>query len=483
MGLRRGPERPRLRRGPVTDDLCWISGSIRDVGKNLQVSPGGLSNFIDRPPGLLYNKVVPERIGTGGAGMDTMGLMVDRHSAAADGVGLPRIGGLLWWDFDDSPTPHSDLTAAALTCGFPAIFLPTPVSREVAFRRALQRAVVRVGDDVGGKWRADVTKKDGISQIGSVHRFEPRGDDDDRPWKVQFQVGLDRETGALYFAPSGGTFADVAIQGRVQAAFNHELAHATAEEIRESATGALVDVGGLRVRPGLWFVPTGSGAGRAEVVASWLRAAGHTRAGLVDLFDLPSHRREATDYATAGLQVEVARLLGDVQDVLKKDQAEAQTGALRTKWEALDEVEQRLAANASLLAAAADSIRAPIAEARRLLQHEAMKRDVALQRVVGKTAVAHLRQALADVQEAARLRDTMRLKDASASLVKGGAAALAGHFGPIYQRLRDLADVASEGGDSRFAALLVASTDVAARADRTYSGCGFDGLVVGGGVQ
>lgn len=403
------------------------------------------------------------------------------HADAAGAASLPRIGALLWWALAESATSHEQLATAAVATGFPALWLPLPVSRDIAFSRALTRGTVHLPKEIGGKWRADAQQKTEDAAVALVQVWDPETNPS-RPWRACFEACLARgdssvvvldEEAVKFFGVT--TDEDAAVAARIRAAYLHERQHATAAEIRVAATSALEEVGGLRVRPGLWFVPDETGAERTAAVAAWVRSAGGSDAGSVDLFDVPSHKAEGSRYAEQGLQAAVVDLVADVEAAVGKDGG---VGALRSQWEAIEQLERRLKANATLLAAASETLRGPLDEARRLLSHEAAARDVDLERTTHKKAVVYLQEALLTLRAAAESRDAAGLLDASEAIRRAQPAALAGHFGPVWRRMRDLVEVAAkERSEGLFAGVGSAVLAVANRATVEY---GLDFSDIGG---
>ena len=407
--------------------------------------------------------------------------------AAPDGdrlqTPLQRVGALLWWRFLDAATALPTLAGSARGAGFPAIFLPVPfpVSRSVAFQRALRRATAKVPGTIGGQWTAEATLVRGreaekaLTELGlGAERLGIRslkGATDDRlllaqvmeldranlkrPWATRIVCLLFLETGELSlevipFIATPATAAEVrraAADARrmarltkaIRAKYDEERTLATYPEIGDGVMDALEDVGGVKLRPGLFSVPGQAGIERADAAVQYLRTIGGTRAGIMDLYD----ERKPSGAPEGLVQLALLEAVDALADEIERaDLAAKQTGAIRTQWDRIGALEERIRANRQILGPAAGELIRRLERPRKRLRQAASERGIELTRRGRPSDVKHLEQALATLRRVAKTGDVTGLEEARPLLVRAQAAALAGGFAPLLRRLRKLADAA-----------------------------------------
>ncbi len=387
-------------------------------------------------------------------------------------TGKPLLGALLWWDMEAVDTPHADLGRVAEEVGFPAIFLPIPVSREVAFSRAIIQGCVHLPKDAG-KWRADLVETTGdATSAALIQEWAPADAADPTPWKGRALLTLPKAEDAPTFGLLAATKEDdpvFTLVERVRDQYDRQRNYATADEVRAAAHAAMAQVKAIRVRPGLWFATTSRGIERSRAVAAWLRCCGRTRAGAIDLVDTAQNNTEAADYVTSGLTDEVAAAVGEAQkavDSLKRG------ASLRDRLQALTALEDKIATHAAFLGEAATTLRVQITTAGRLLDRAAATQGVEIESSIRAATGMALSRALEAIRAAAANKDVAQLKAATDELRKRQGAANAGSFGELWARLRKLAE-ATTADSSGFGNLRRAATEVRSAANLGFEGDGF----------
>lgn len=382
---------------------------------------------------------------------------------------LQRVGALLWWRFIDAATPLPKLADAARGAGFPALFLPVPfpVSYSVAFQRALRRATASVPDTIGGQWTADrvsiharsldpVLKRHGIDAetrkallaklptpdlifTHQVNRWEPGGDPA-RPWLAKILCTLERKTGKLVtvvVSPSPKKDRTDRMVARIRTMYGQEGTLATYPEIGDGIMDALEDVGGVKLRPGLYSVPGQAGIERADAAVEYLRGIGGTRAGIMDLYD----ERKPAGAPEGLVQMALLEAIDALGEEIETAGLDAkQTGAIRTQWDRIGALEERIRANRQILGSAAGELLRRLEPPRKRLRGIALEKKIELTRRGRPADVKHLKTALEALRRVAKTGDRAGLQEARPLLVRAQAAALAGGFAPLLRRLRKLAD-------------------------------------------
>lgn len=392
-----------------------------------------------------------------------------------EATGKPLLGALLWWDMDAVDTPHAELGQVAEEVGFPAIFLPIPVSREVAFSRAIIQGCVHLPKDAG-KWRADLVEATGdATSAALIQAWAPVDAVDPTPWKGRALMALPKGKDALTFgllAAAEGDDPVFALVERVRDQYDRQRKYATADEVRAAAHAAMAQVKAIRVRPGLWFATTSRGIERARAVAAWLRCCGRTRAGAIDLVDTAQNNTEAADYVTAGLTDEVAAAVGEASkavDSLKRG------ASLRDRLQTLSALEDKIATHAAFLGEAAATLRAQVKTAEGLLDRAATVQGVNIESEVRAATGMALSHALEAIRRAATNKDVEKLRAATHELRKRQGAANAGSFGELWSRLRKLAE-AAVADSAGFGNLRRATTEVWQATNLGFEGDGFSAV-------
>lgn len=412
---------------------------------------------------------------------------------------LQRVGALLWWRFIEAATAPSVLAGSARRAGFPALFLPVPfpVSDSVAFQRALRRATASVPEKIGGQWSADGVPLAGrepaevlrelgvepkglgvrpgerargggvaVAQVLELDRKSP-----ERPWGSRIVCVLDLGTGKLRLrnvSAAAGTRRLGLMRKRIRDMYQEELTLATYPEIGDGVMEALEDVGGVKLRPGLYSVPGQAGIDRADAAVEYLRTIGSTRAGIMDLYDGP----QAAPAPESLVQLALHEAIEALADELDPATLEAmKTRALRTQWERIEGLEERVETNRPILGPAAGELVQRLEPLRRRVGDVALDKKIVLERPARPAAVRRLRKALDALRRAARARDRAALDRARRGLAGAQPAALAGGFAPLLRRLRKLADAADRVQDQALYPSLAEAVDfVEERARAVYSG-------------
>lgn len=380
-------------------------------------------------------------------------------NSAANSRHRGRAGGLLWWTFRDTASPPEKLAKCALDVGFPPIFLPVPfpIDPRIAFRRALQQTTVKVPASIGGFWRADRMKRlpvvggpvrkwakslgkiDGL-EFGVLESWAPRPTG--RPWLVRIWIALDPSKRVLYmFAAPGAPRNGVrAMMARAKSMFEKELRSATAPEIGDGVVRALEHGGGVKLRAGLWSVPGEHGIKLAKSVRDYLSNVGNSDAGMLILLkSTRSVESGAGSLVEMGLLEEVESLAAEIHDTNLKIIG---TGALRTLWDRVEIVREKLRANEELIGSAVNKLEAKLEHAQRSLGKAARDKKVALNRTAGPAAIDHLRNGISELRSSARKGDLGGLKQAEDRLVRGQPAARSAGIALLLGRLRKLTQTA-----------------------------------------
>lgn len=410
---------------------------------------------------------------------------------------LHRVGALLWWRFFGAATPLLALAKSAREVGFPALFLPVPfpVTHSVAFSRALRRATTGVPNRIGGRWNDDrvfvggnlekVLKDYGVESttrktwcrkrssddglvLAQVEKFEP-GATPRRPWLTKMVCALEPQSGQLHLAVTSTTpkiDGSNLMAARLRKMYDLELTRSTYPEIGDGVMAALADVGGVKLRPGLWSVPGEAGIGRADSALRYLRGVGSSKVGMMDLYDALDTYGDLEGLVQIALLEEIESL----DEILDEAGLKAKgTGALRTAWDRIAETGARIEANRVVLGPAAEALLERLSPLRSRVSEVARRKQVELARRAGNADVRQLQAALETLRQVAREGDRGKLADLRPLLSKARAAALAGGFALLLDRLRKLADAAEHvhQGDL-YRALLEAVDFVEKRARDAY---------------
>lgn len=220
---------------------------------------------------------------------------------------------------------------------------------------------------------------------------------------------------------------------RIYSRLDEELYAATAPEIGDGVMAALEDVGGVKLRPGLFTVPGQAGIARAEATEKYLRQVGRTEAGRFDLYAPAAERAGTAGLVLSELKAEVRALHAEAS---RLDPQTIGTRALRTRWLALDGLESRLRSNEPFLGKAVAGLLDLLEEARRELRRKAESRELALE--PGATAVAGLRTALETLHDVARDQDWAELHRGEDLLKPHQETARRLGVGDLLRRLRKL---------------------------------------------
>jgi len=355
--------------------------------------------------------------------------------------------------------------------GFPALFLPVPfpISHSVVFSRALRRATTNVPNRIGGRWNDDrvpvdgglekVLKDYGVNSttrkvwcrrgspedglvLAQVERFEP-GATPRRPWLTKMVCALELQSGQLHVAVTSTKPKDDGsnrMAARLGEMYDEERTLSTYPEIGDGVMAALADVGGVKLRPGLWSVPGEAGIGRADATLAYLRGIGSSKSGMMDLYDELDTHGDLEGLVQIALLEEIESL---DQDLDVGSLAAKKTGALRTAWNRIAETAARIEANRMVLGPTAGELLKRLSPLRERVSEAARRENVELERRAGKAAVRHLQRALESLRQAAQDGDRKKISDLRPFLSKARTAALAGGFAPLLDRLRRLADAAA----------------------------------------
>lgn len=400
--------------------------------------------------------------------------MSDRETLAQlESTGAPVLGALLWWDMENADTRHAELAEVAAETGFPALYLPVPVSREVAFSRAIVQGCVHLKS--AGKWRADLVEVEGdATSMALLQTWAPANPEDPTPWKGRALLALPAAGDDLRLHLIASCTSDdpvFAVTDRIRDQYSRQRGYATADEVRAAVQSAMAQVRAIRVRPGLWFGTSRDAIARARAAAAWLRCCGRTRAGAIDLVHTDQNKVEATDYVTSGLTDEVAAAVAEAEkavDSLKRG------ASLRDRLQTLTALEDKITAHASFLGEAANALRQQVETAQALLDRSATAQGVDLEPGIRHATTHALSRALEAIRSAATDKDTVRLKAATTELRKRQGAANVGAFGELWSRLRKLAEAAAlSGGSIEFTNLRRAASEVRVAANLGTEGDGF----------
>jgi hypothetical protein len=340
--------------------------------------------------------------------------------------------------------------------GFPPIFLPVPfpIEPKDAFWRALQRTTVKVPENIKGDWRADreprlpnmfgpvrkwankLGRIDGL-EFGVLETWTPRPTGR-RPWLVRVWVALDPEKRKLHLLPAPGAPRKGAkeMMFRLKSMFEKELRSATAPEIADGVVKALEHAGGVKLRAGLWSVPGQDGIKLAKSVRDYLSNVGNSDAGMLILLkSTRSVKSDAGSLVEMGLLEEVEELVGEIHDTNLKTIG---IGALRTLWDRVEIMFEKLRANEDLIGRAVNRLRAKLEPARKSLRYAAGARNVTLSRRAGPAAIRYLQDGLSALRNSASKGDVKGLEQADYLLVRGQAAARSAGIALLLRRLRKL---------------------------------------------
>lgn len=386
------------------------------------------------------------------------------RSSAANSPSRGRVGALIWWTFRDTASLPEELARCALKEGFPPIFLPVPfpIAPRLAFWRALQRTTAKVPAKIGGSWRADrmtrlprvgkpvrdwaknLARIQGL-EFGILESWEPSDAPTGRLWIVRIWIALDPTKRVLHMFPvfpdPGGPAIGVGeMMDRVRKMFENELQCATAPEIGDGVVRALEHAGGVKLRAGLWSVPGEQGIKLAKSVRNYLSNVGNSDAGMLILLkSTRSVQSGAGSLVEMGLLEEVEGLAGEIHAT---DLETIGTGALRTLWDRVDVMREKLRENEGLIGGAVNKLRAKLEPARRSLRKAASAKNVKLNRTAGPAAIDHLNDGISALRKSARKGDIEGLKQAEVLLVGGQAAARSAGIALLLGRLRKLTKAA-----------------------------------------
>ena len=196
----------------------------------------------------------------------------------------------------------------------------------------------------------------------------------------------------------------------------------------------------------MWFGQKGRAEQRAKATAAWLRHAGGSTAGAIDLADVGGNRVETTRYATEGIAQDVAQAVADAQKAIN----DLKRGAsLRDRLQALADVRAQINDFSEFLGATADALRAQITTAQDLLDRAAKERNLDLDDEVSRGVTAAMQRVLDATAQAAAAHDAVAMRKATEALRKRQGAANQSAFGDAWAQLRKLADAAVESMDFR----------------------------------
>lgn len=410
------------------------------------------------------------------------------RSSAANSLSRGRAGALIWWTFRDTASPPEKLAKCALKTGFPPIFLPVPfpIAPRLAFRRALQRATAKVPVNIEGPWRADRMKGlpkvvrpvqewakeiEGIDELefGVLESWAGRDAPTGLPWLARIWIALDPSKRVLHMSAAPGAPRNGVreMMARAKRMFDKELRCNTAPEIGDGVVRALQHAGGVKLRAGLWSVPGEHGIKLAKSVRDYLSNVGHSDAGmLIMLKSTRSVQSGAGSLVEMGLLEEVEGLAGEIHAT---DLETIGTGALRTLWDRVDVMREKLRENEGLIGGAVNKLRAKLEPARRSLRKAASGKKVKLNRTAGPAAIGHLHDGISALRKSARNGNLEGLRQADLLLVAGQAAARSAGIAALLGRLRKLTKAAIHVNKKvLFEALERAATYVDKQARITY---------------
>ncbi len=401
---------------------------------------------------------------------------------------IDRVGGLAWWIFRNCDTAPEDLIEAANEAGFPTVFLPLPfpVAPTVAFRRGLDRACAtspgqprewqydlvlrpaRGSTDkeielaierlkktyrVDEKIEARIRSYPGEAAMAVVERWEPALERPRRPWHVHLWVVMRCDDAAVNLpvddvllvvqVVTGGDADEM--EGRIREKVGKMRTRAAASEIGDGVMDALSDVGGVKLRPGLFSVPGELGILRGEETLQFLQAVGDTEAGMYDLYEeAGGEGAGGPGLMPAVLREEIAELHGQIHG-LEVDRVGV--GALRTRWYEIENLKQKLCLNESFLGAEFGDLSAELADVRRTLVNKAeqvgqrLEREVVLMPPPDQNALGRLWAGLGLMTEVvtAEVVHADDLEAASAELLAGQKAVREIRLRLLLRRLRKLA--------------------------------------------
>lgn len=404
---------------------------------------------------------------------------------------IQRVGGLTWWIFRNSDEELEVLVKRAGRAGFPAIFLPLPhpVAHEVAFQRGLERATATTPGETR-TWRADrvlspsrplaalpsaelvKTRNKTLARLRKVYKvpqpierevvahfpqlavavvqlWEPL-------WKVYLWCAMRCDDAARHLPLSEVLFTAPVVAGqpalslatemqeRVRNRVGTVLENATAPEIGEGVIDALEEVGGVKLRPGLFSVPGEAGVRRGEAVLRYLDGLGGGEAGMYDLYE------EARGGAKSGLVLSVLRdqMMELETKVNELDVAKVGVGALRTLWFETRAFAERLALNQGLLGEHLSVLKTDLKTVQDMLAKKAAAKTTASGKAVvlepqaRKSERQRLAAALRQVALAARAAkpDLKALKEANGMLIRAQGAVRELRLRLLVRRLRRLVE-------------------------------------------
>jgi len=401
---------------------------------------------------------------------------------------IQRVGGLTWWIFRNSDSEPGALVERAARAGFPAIFLPLPhpIAPEVAFQRGLERATATTP---GGArtWRADrvlspsrqlaalppaelvKARKQTLTRLKKVYAVVPPPIEkeilDHFPelavavvqcwepvWKIYLWCAMRCDEAARHLPLSQvlrtapvvtGTPAlplATEMQERVRNKIGTVLENATAPEIGDGVIDALEEVGGVKLRPGLFSVPGEGGVRRGEAVLRYLAGVGDSEAGMYDLYE------EARGGAKPGLVLSALRdqMTELATKVKELDVTKVGVGALRTLWFETRDFAERLALNEALLGEHLSVLNADLKAAQEMLAKKvegkktASGKTVVLEPRPGKRQRQRLAAALRQVAARAAKPDAIALKEANRMLGDAQGAVREPRLRLLVRRLRRL---------------------------------------------
>ena len=415
---------------------------------------------------------------------------------------IRRVGGLVWWIFRNSDSEPELLIERAAEAGLPAIFLPLPhpVAPEVAFARGLERATATTPGD-NRVWRADRvlgirrlppeepggedkkranegTKPDAgesLAQLTKIYGVVPPSIEqailDHFPqlavavvqswepvWKIYLWCSM-RCDEAARILPLSKVLRVVPVvtddesrglaetmQKRMLDRVGRVRDYANATEIGDGVVDALEEVGGVKLRPGLFSVPGEEGIARGESVLNYLAELGDSDSGMYDLY------KEERGGSEPGLVLPV--LTDQMTDLATRidelDVASIGVGALRTLWFETRHFAERLRRNQALLGEHLPSLANDLEAAQEMLTDKAATKKTAGGKAVVLEPTPSSRErdrlalALRQIALAAHKAkpDVTALKDANVMLNQAQGAVRELRLRLLVRRLRRLVDAA-----------------------------------------
>lgn len=223
---------------------------------------------------------------------------------------------------------------------------------------------------------------------------------------------------------------------------NRERTLATSSEIGDGVNEALEEVGGVKLRPGLFVVPGETGVERGQAALEYIEAIPNTDAGMFDLYE----RKNAS--GAAGLirpilEGEAGRLRQDITDL---EIGDVGVQALRTWWRRLEAQQKWLDLNNELLGPAGAKLMTSLEEVRTVFLDKVNRKatmpgkEIDLDPEPTTAARAHLEDGLEGIRALAEGGDVVEKLTAANSELGGGQSAMRSmRCALLLRRLRKLA--------------------------------------------